>query len=61
MTYQSYYFGTDTSIPRPNQYYLYSKIQLAVENAINKYYDPSIPAIELSLQDNPAMNPSSMG
>ena len=60
VTYQSYYFGTAVSNVQPGEQYLFSKIQLAVENAINRYSDSSIPVIELSLQENPALSASTL-
>ena len=60
LTYQSYYFGTAVSNVQPGEQYLFSKIQLAVENAINRYSDSSIPVIELSLQENPALSASTL-
>ena len=50
-TYQSYYYGT--GLLTLSEYdYLTNAIQLAVENAINKYTEPSIHPIKLSLLEN---------
>ena len=54
-TYQSYYYGTSLFMSSGYDY-LTNTIQLAIENAINKYTEPSIHPIELSLLENPLLD-----